>query len=479
MVESQARSVSRLIVPLCVVAWLMTSYAAAQDSSPKSQGKPADGSIPPGTAQSAAEPDQPPPNETSKKGKAKGKPKKETVEASSGDEVKAPKHPSWKPVPGVKLDFKGRLETETRATATATSLDHGLLQWQDGRLGVEGKIFKAFTFEISRELSQDFEASHGLSEKTAWKDVYVSARVMRGLTIDAGRFKIPFGREQLTAETNLDFVHRSLAARVLSPGRDVGIMTHGRLFNRRAEYQVGYFTRDGENGRTSETHGGRDAVAARFVMKPFATTADRLIAPLEIGVAAERSHVDNRLGLRGRSVLADGIFFERVYVNGLRRRIGLDAGWESGPVSLSGEYITVSDERSGMGFDGADLPGIQATAWYLAGTWALTGERKHGRLEPSHDFMRGGFGAFELAVRTEGLGFKTAASPASPLLGPASMPAGNADHSATVGLNWYVNHYVKLQGDVVMEWVEDPQRSPSPATGGRFMSTVFLLQFRF
>jgi phosphate-selective porin OprO and OprP len=468
-------STSCLIASLCIVVVFLTPRVAAQERSAR-PGHAAD-SVTSDTGHSS-EPDQPSSNDPGTKRQAKGT--KDSTETSSGESDKAPRHPSWRPLPGVRLDFKGRLETEGRATAPATSLDRRLLEWQDRRLGVEGTAFKRFTFEISRELSQDFEASHDISDKTAWKDVYVSARVTKGLAIDVGRFKLPFGREELTGETNLDFVHRSLAARVLSPGRDVGIMSHGRLFNRRAEYQVGYFTRDGDNSRTSQTQGGRDAVAARLVVAPFATARDRLFAPLEIGVAAERSHVDNRLGLRGRTVLADGVFFDRVYVNGLRRRIGLDAGWESGPVSLSGEYSAVSDERAGMGFGGEDLPGIQARAWYLAGTWALTGERKHGRLEPSHDLLRGGYGAVELAVRTEALGFRSAAALDSwPGFGGMSPLAANADHATTIGVNWYVNHYVKLQSDVVMEWIDDPQRSPSPATDGRFVSTVFLLQFHF
>ena len=92
-------------------------------------------------------------------------------------------------------------------------------------------------------------------------------------------------------------------------------------------------------------------------------------------------------------------------MNGQRRRIGVDAAWERGPGSITAEYITVSDERKAMGFDGDDLPNVGAKAWYVAGTWALTGERKHGRLEPRHDLLRGGFGAVELAARVEELRF--------------------------------------------------------------------------
>ena len=133
-----------------------------------------------------------------------------------------------------------------------------------------------------------------------------------------------------------------------------------------------------------------------------------------------------------------------------------------------------------MGFGGADLPGVAARAWYVAGTWALTGERKHGRLEPAHDLFRSGYGAIELALRTEALRFE-AANTSDGLSGYPVIPtvAANADHATTVGVNWDMNHYLKLESDLVLEAIDDPSRSPSPGNGGRFITTVFLLQFHF
>jgi phosphate-selective porin OprO/OprP len=396
-------------------------------------------------------------------------------ESKESAKPKSPKHPSLTLGP-VKLDFKIRLEAEMRAPTTATGLDRGQIDWQDRRLGVEGTAFKRITFEISRELSEDFEEAHDLSEKTAWRDAYASLRFTKGFNIEAGRFKLPFGREELTSEPSLDFAHRSLAARVLSPGRDVGVMAHGRLFGRVVNYQAGYFTRDGDNGRTSQTYGGQNAVAGRLVLTPFASAPTSVLAPFEIGVNAATSQVDNRLGLRGRTVLGDGIIFDRVYVNGARQRAGLDAAWTNGPLGLTTEYVVVSDERQGMGFAGDDLPNIVAAAWYAAGTWAITGERKKGRLEPSRNLLQGGFGAIELKARVESLRFRTALYPGA--LAPDKLLA-NADRAATVGVNWYLNHYIKLQSDIVLESIDDAERSPAPTSGGRFTSAVCLLQFRF
>jgi len=376
----------------------------------------------------------------------------------------------------ITLEFKARLETEMRAPTPAMGLDGSQLDWQARRVGVQGTAFKRIGFEVSRELSQDFETSHDLSEKTAWRDAYVDIRGTKAFNLEVGRFKLPFGREELTAETSLDFAHRSLAARVLSPGRDPGVMAHGRVFGRAVTYEAGYFTRDGDNARTSQTEGGKDAIVARVTIEPFGGSGDRLLAPLEIGVNAAESHLDNRLGLRGRTVLGDGVFFDRLYVNGARRRAGLDARWERGPVALSGEYIALADERKGMGFAGNDLPEVRATAWYGAGAWVLTGERKHGRPEPSREFLRGGFGAVEVAARVERLAFGTALYAGA--VSPGKLLA-NSDRATTIGINWYLNHYVKVAGDVIHESIDDSERSPVPTTNGRFTSTVVLLQFRF
>jgi phosphate-selective porin OprO/OprP len=392
---------------------------------------------------------------------------------------KTPKHPSIKIGHDVTLEFAARIEGDVRTATPDIGRDAAAAEWQDRRFGIEGTAFKRVTFEVSRELTEDFEGVHDLGEKTAWKDVYANYRVSKAFNIEGGRFKLPFGREELTGETNLDFVYRSLAARVLSPGRDVGLMTHGRFFKRRLEYQAGYFTRDGDNGRTTQTEGGEGAFAARVLVTPFAALSIPALAPFEIGIATENSAVDNRLGIRGRTVLGDGIFFDRVYVNGRRHRTGVEAGWADGPVSFATEYITVSDQRTGMGFDNADLPNVRAAAWYLAGTWALTGERKHGRIEPRRDLFRGGFGAIELAARVEKLHFDSIAYPGSQFGFPSDGTLnGNADRVTTFGVNWYLNHYLKIQANVVMESIDDPERSPAPTADGKFKSVIFRFQFR-
>jgi phosphate-selective porin len=210
----------------------------------------------------------------------------------------------------------------------------------------------------------------------------------------------------------------------------------------------------------------------------LAPAPDSVLAALQLGVAAATSRLDHRLGLRGETVLEDGVFFDRVSVNGRRLRTGLEASWEKGPVSAAAEYIVVSDQRQAMGFDGEDLAGVRARAWYVAGTWVVTGERKHGWVEPRRRLLRGGAGAVELAARLESLDFDSVSYPGTAFGFPTtSALASNVDHITTLGINWYFDHYVRAQANVIIESLADPQRSPAPAAQGRFASFILRIQF--
>jgi hypothetical protein len=188
-----------------VALLLSTSFALAASESPQTQAAAAPD---PPAGQPATPATQTPPPDTSKEKKpkepaGKSKDSKERLakkkkkdrsqkqdgdESAAGDGAKAPKHPTWQPMPGIRLDFKTRIETVSRPVTPPASLDNGPLEWQDRRVGVEGTFFKRFSFEISHEFGKDFEEANDLSEKTAWKEAFVRARVSKALVFDAGRF---------------------------------------------------------------------------------------------------------------------------------------------------------------------------------------------------------------------------------------------------------------------------------------------------
>ena len=249
-------------------------------------------------------------------------------------------HPSVE-IGGVRLELTARAETDARLAAPAVGRDRAELWWQDPRVEIRGRMTRRIDFEVFP----------------------------------------PKGAGQLCW----------LGASQIAPSRDTGVMLHGRLLGRRLRYQAGVFERDGDNARTAQALGGRRTVALRLVAAPWSRGSGENAARLQMGVAVALSRVDDRLGLRGQTLMEDGTFFDRVYVNGRRRRTGLEVFWPAGPASLAAEYMRVSDERDEMGFRGEDLSAVHASAWSVAGTWAITGERKDGRLEPRRPLARGGF----------------------------------------------------------------------------------------
>jgi phosphate-selective porin len=375
-------------------------------------------------------------------------------------------HPSLE-IGDVELEVAARAETDARLATPAIGRDRSDLAWQSPRVELRSRITRRIDLEISRDFG----------DEAAWKDALVNLRVGRALEIEAGRFKVPFGREALASRANLDFIYRSLGSSQLAPGRDTGVMVHGRFFRRRLRYQSGYFNRDGDNARTEQTLGGRGALALRVVVAPLARESDSRTGRVQLGVAMTDSRVDNRLGLRGRTLMHDGVFFDRVSVNGRRRRLGLEASWAAGPASIAAEYMRVTDERNGMGFGGSDLPVARASAWYLAGTWAVTGEAKDGRLEPQRAVTRRGFGAVEAVARLEALRFADVSHPAAAFAfpNPARLTA-NTDRVMTAGVNWYLTRHVRVQHNYIVEWIADAQRSPAPTRNGRFTTALFRLQ---
>ena len=328
------------------------------------------------------------------------------------------------------------------------------------RLGVEGEIKNIVEFQVERELATD----------DGWRDVYANYKQFDAVQVQGGKFKLPFSLDENTSATNLDFVYRSLAATHLAPGRDRGVMVHGRVAKRILRYELGLFERDGRNARTSDIGARlrRPDLCRPVRVEPFRRSKS-VMRDLEAGVAFTGSDVEEGFpGLRGRTAL-DGAFFRPDYlVNGRRRRVGVEAQWRPGPFSLKSEYIRVSDERRALSVEDTDLSPLTSNGWYVSGTWAVTGEKKAAGLDTPKQaalprrLRRGRGGGACRAAR-----LPQRRAPARP---PSTSPRadvilGNGDHVTTFGVSWYLNRWLKVQGNVIRESIDDPAQGPLPSQG--------------
>jgi hypothetical protein len=79
-------------------------------------------------------------------------------------------------------------------------------------------------------------------------------------------------------------------------------------------------------------------------------------------------------------------------------------------------------------------------------------------------------------ARIERLWFDSAGGEPPPLRNPradAILPTG--EHVLSLGVNWYLTRWVKLQFQTIREQPQDPERSPVPE-GEAFWSPVFRFQ---
>jgi phosphate-selective porin OprO/OprP len=370
----------------------------------------------------------------------------------------------------LRLDIRLTSQADVRDLASPSASTHeDAFDLERFRVGIDGTFLQKLEYQVEREMRDSSDP---------WRDVYVNVRVRRAAEIRAGHFKLPFSLDQTTGSKGLDFTYRSLAASYLAPGRDIGVMVHGDAFGNGVKYEAGVFRR---GGKTPLAETGANAVtprtvAGRLVLRPWAPNTPKPIRALAFGLAVTSGRVPEGLnGLRGRTVGED-VFFERVYVNGLRRRMGVEMQWRMGPVSAQGEAIRVRDERRGQGIHNEDLPDVVSRGWYLNGTWLLTGERKKGTIEPNRPFLRQGIGALELAGRIEELSFGSDMAGGWSSQGPrAPHPTEKSDRALTAGVNWYLNEFIKVQADVVRELRRDAGRVLD--SRGRLWSRTVRVQF--
>lgn len=395
-------------------------------------------------------------------------------------------HPSLRFGKALRLDFQAKFQEDYRNSYAGAETKAELTPWElhRSRIGVAGTLFKHIDFEIERELKEkelsEKDKALGLTPSPQWKDVNVNVDYINNAQIQVGKFKVPFGLDTLTGVSHNDFVYRSLGATYLSPSRDVGVMVHGRFFKRGLNYWTGVFRHDGDNARSKKIQGGDETFAVRLTGLPLRrVSADRLGA-FELGGAFTLTNVSDDSfrpnGIRGRTAVTADTFYESVYVKGKRFRYETDLDWTIGSASVRAEYTHVIDQRKRQSFIDEDLPNARYRSWYVSGTWIVTGEPKTRPVKAGDDFLRGGFGAVEVAGRVERLWFDSVDRSDVPFANPRAftiLESGNK--VVTMGVNWTLNRFTKLQFNLIREQVENPDRNPVP-NGASFWSRVFRLQ---
>jgi phosphate-selective porin OprO/OprP len=344
-------------------------------------------------------------------------------------------------------DFDTRSH-ENNDKDTASAADQ--FELRRARIGVKGQFAKHFKYEVT-----------GNFPGTATIDVaYLDYAKYNEASIRIGKFKQPWGLEQLTSSNNIDFMERSYNDQ-LTPGKKLGAMVFGEpkvgLTYAGSAFQMNDTERDYKSedmsyaGRgtinfaelmgdkesiyhfgvagfdksfavrgttSSSTSGGREPSGTFLAFSSPGRGLSNVFRAQMGGEAATQSctvvpTVDGEVGTATCSTTAglqsaqsDETFQAK------SRALGLEAIVARGPFKIQGEYGRANHKAKYQLSSGETGMDIDTNTWYGEALWLVTGEKYSdsykkgvfGSIKPKNNFDAdggSGWGALELGFRME------------------------------------------------------------------------------
>lgn len=249
-----------------------------------------------------------------------------------------------------------------------------LLRIRRARLGAQGHVWTpALQYHVQLELA---------GSSASLKRVYVNWKVLgSALQLEAGKFKVPFGRQRLTSYTRQQLVDRAVASDEFAKGEDDGVMLWGTPFDGKLAWYAGVFNGEGSNANSQQD--ARNLWAGRIVWSPLGEVpyaGSALSAPgsprVALGVAGSVNggwlyEVNGVPGLQGRrETCAGGVCSVDHGDDATVSQGALEVAAMWGRASVSGEVFRRRIAPAAPGLDE-----IEAAGWYVQGGVLVIPER--------------------------------------------------------------------------------------------------------
>ncbi|PYL03382.1 MAG: hypothetical protein DME32_04165, partial [Verrucomicrobia bacterium] len=215
------------------------------------------------------------------------------------------------------------------------------------RINLIGDFAEKFDFKVEG----DFGQGDGLSSnRTAFSatDIFVNWHQFPEAQVKVGQWKAPFGLEQLTPDTTLYVIERSLPTGAITPDRQIGAQLWGKPFaslwpeqKDLLTYYAGIFNGNGRNVSVNDNN--NFMYVGRLELMPFKGKIFGQDSSLKLGADVLNSRDDKGTNISQSLTLlvrADGSLSPFVLPGADERTAwGVDAWLKLGPFDLIGEYL--------------------------------------------------------------------------------------------------------------------------------------------
>lgn len=289
------------------------------------------------------------------------------------------------------------------------------------RLESSGTLFEDFGWVADLNFNDDPDAP-----KTEWHALGIRYTGFRAFQIFVGRDKEPFGLEELQSSKAIASIERNYFTEATDADSQPhhGVRLDGHIG------KLGWSAALNSPVDRPQKANGDDRIA--FTGRIFGAPINDGQETLHLGIGYTDRNLDYAItqsGFRLDIAEAGGQLDSSSMLVRQDRQTGLEFLYMRGPFTLQSEYFYKDMAGVAPGPDG------QVDAWYLQGTWTVTGEaRAYKTAEGYPDIVKpsGPAGALELVVKYDWIEFD------------ADDRRNETARGYLAGVNWYVNNYVKL-----------------------------------
>ena len=305
------------------------------------------------------------------------------------------------------------------------------------RINLTGDFGENFDFKIEG----GFEQSNGISSnRTAFSgtDIFINWHKFPEANIKAGQYKAPFGLEELTSDTKLFTIERSLPSDAITPDRQIGVQIWGKpltnLWPQEKDlvtYYAGIFNGNGTDITVNDNNNFMSV--ARLELLPWQGKMLGQDSSLKLGADILNSRDNSGVNISPTGNLlvnADGSLTPYTLPSADERTAwSLDAWLNIGPFDLIGEYLSEDVDGRTVGGQPPAFADFNPSGWYVQGSYFIIP------------------GKLQAVVKWEAFN--------------PDQVANDNIHSITAGLNYYIHgDSMKIMGDYVHTWSDFHAANP-------------------